>query len=77
MNQIEEMSRQGLSVTAIAEVTGFDRKTVRKYLARSDLKPRYKRRSSQFEPVRVAPALILFASEPKNSSGGIMPCRAK
>jgi transposase len=33
VNQIEEMRRQGLSVTAIAEVTGFDRKTVRKYLA--------------------------------------------
>ena len=31
VNQIEEMRRQGLSVTAIAEVTGFDRKTIRKY----------------------------------------------
>ena len=44
MNQIEEMRRQGLSVTAIAEVTGFDRKTVRKYLAHPDLEPRYKPR---------------------------------
>jgi transposase len=44
VNQIEEMKRQGLSVTAIAEVTGYDRKTVRKYLARPDLEPRYKPR---------------------------------
>ena len=44
MNQIEEMRRQGLSVTAIAEATGFDRKTVRKYLAHPDLEPRYKPR---------------------------------
>jgi len=44
VNQIEEMKRQGLSVTAIAEATGFDRKTVRKYLAHPDLEPRYKPR---------------------------------
>jgi transposase len=41
---MEEMRRQGLSVTAIAEVTGFDRKSVRKYLAHPDLEPRYKPR---------------------------------
>lgn len=44
VNQIEEMKRQGLSLTAIAEVTGFDRKTVRKYLAHPELEPRYKPR---------------------------------
>jgi transposase len=44
VNQIEEMRRQGLSVTGIAEVTGFDRKTVRKYLAHPKLEPRYKPR---------------------------------
>ena len=44
MNQIGEMRRQGLSVTAIAEVTGFDRKTVRKYLSHPELEPRYKPR---------------------------------
>src|SRR5690242_6763521 len=38
------MRREGLSVTAIAEVTGFDRKTVRKHLAHPDLEPRYKPR---------------------------------
>jgi transposase len=44
VNQIEELRRQGLTVTAIAEVTAFDRKTVRKYLAHPELEPRYKPR---------------------------------
>jgi transposase len=44
VNQIEEMKRQGLSVTAIAEITGFDRKTVRKYLAHPELELRAKPR---------------------------------
>ena len=44
MNQIEEMRRQGLSVTAIVEVTGLDRETVRKYLAHPNLESRYKPR---------------------------------
>jgi len=42
VNHMEELRRQGLSVTAISEVTGFDRKTVRKYLAHPELEPRYK-----------------------------------
>jgi transposase len=41
VNQIEEMRRQGLSVTGIAEMTGFDRKTVRKYLRHPEVEPRY------------------------------------
>jgi transposase len=44
VNQIEELRRQGLSVCGIAAVTGFDRKTVRKYLANPDQQPRYKPR---------------------------------
>jgi transposase len=45
VNQIAEMRRQGLSVTGIAEMTGFDRKTVRKYLRHPELEPRYGPRS--------------------------------
>jgi len=41
VNQIEELKRQGLSICGIAAVTGFDRKTVRKYLARPEQEPRY------------------------------------
>jgi transposase len=44
VNQMEELRRGGLSVTAISEVTGFDRKTVRKYLLHPELEPRYKPR---------------------------------
>ncbi len=41
MNKIEELRREGLSVCRIAELTGFDRKTVRKYLAHPEQEPRY------------------------------------
>ena len=33
MQEIEELKRQGLSISAISKVTGSDRKTIRKYLA--------------------------------------------
>ena len=52
MNQIEELRRQGLSVCGIADVTGFDRKTVRKYLANPERQPRYgprQKRPSQLD----------------------------
>jgi len=41
VNHIGELRRQGLSVCAIAELTGFDRKTVRKYLGQPEREPRY------------------------------------
>ena len=47
MQHIEELKRQGLSVTAIASVTGFDRKTIRKYLAQPDLLPGYRPRPTK------------------------------
>lgn len=53
MNHIEELKRQGLSVCAIAAVTGFDRKTIRKYLANPAQQPQYgprPKRPSQLEP---------------------------
>jgi transposase len=52
VNQIEELRRQGLSVCGIADVTGFDRKTVRKYLANPERQPRYgprRKRPSQLD----------------------------
>jgi transposase len=52
VNQIEELRRQGLSLCAIAEQTGFDRKTIRKYLANPAQQPRYgprPKRQSQLE----------------------------
>lgn len=44
---MEELRREGLSVTVIGEITGFDRKTVRKYLLHPELEPRYKPRPGQ------------------------------
>ena len=36
MSDIEELKRQGLSIQAISELTGFDRKTIRKYLLKPE-----------------------------------------
>ena len=41
---ILELHRQGLSVSAIAERTGHDRKTVRKYIREGLATPKYKPR---------------------------------
>jgi transposase len=41
VHDIEELKRQGLSVSTMASMTGFDRKTIRKYLARPEQLPRY------------------------------------
>jgi transposase len=40
---IEGLKRQGLSIRAISELTGYDRKTVRKYLIVPDGGPAYRR----------------------------------
>jgi transposase len=41
VNDLVELKRQGLSIKAISAATGFDRKTVRKYLAKPDEIPAY------------------------------------
>ena len=50
---IREMKEKGMSVTAIAEQLGIDRKTVRKYM-NSDKVPRpsHSKRKSKLDPVR-------------------------
>jgi len=55
VNEIIELRRQGLSITQIGTLTGFDRKTIRKYLD-DPKRPRYgprPRRGSQLEPFAV------------------------
>ena len=42
MEHIEQLKREGLSISAISEMTGFDRKTVRKYIEEPETKPEYK-----------------------------------
>ncbi len=47
MSEIAELKRQGLSIQAISALTGFDRKTVRKYLLKPDGTPSYGPRSQK------------------------------
>jgi len=46
VHELEEMKQSGLSVSAISEVTGFDRKTVRKYLLEPEAVPAYRPRAA-------------------------------
>jgi transposase len=41
VSELAELKRQGLSIQAISALTGFDRKTVRKYLLKPDGTPSY------------------------------------
>jgi transposase len=47
VHDIEGMKQMGLSVSAISELTGYDRKTVRKYLLNPESVPSYDKRSPQ------------------------------
>ena len=47
MNDIHEMKKQGLSIVAISAATGFDRKTMHKYLPGEPRAPRYQERPAQ------------------------------
>ena len=39
INDIRDLSRKGYSISKISSLTGFDRKTVRKYLGKDDFSP--------------------------------------
>lgn len=52
MNEIQELKRQGLSICQIAAHTGFNRRTIRKYLD-NPTTPRYPRRAPR--PTRLDP----------------------
>ncbi len=41
MNELAELKREGMSIQAISAVSGFDRKTVRRYLLRPEGTPAY------------------------------------
>src|SRR5437899_10149516 len=42
-----ELQRQGMSIQAISELTGWDRKTIRKYMQAAGVVPEYGPRSGQ------------------------------
>ncbi|MBZ5622574.1 MAG: hypothetical protein LAQ69_28155 [Acidobacteriia bacterium] len=41
VDEINELKREGLSIQAISNLTGYDRKTVRKYLLEPEARPVY------------------------------------
>ena len=41
MEEINQLKRDGLSILAISNLTGYDRKTIRKYLLEPTAKPEY------------------------------------
>jgi transposase len=47
VDDLEQMKQTGMSVSAISELTGYDRKTVRKYLLSTDVVPCYTERPAQ------------------------------
>ena len=59
MHEIQELKRQGLSISQIAAHTGFNRRTIRKYLAAPST-PRYRPRAPR--PPQLAP-FALFLNE--------------
>ena len=56
MEEINELKREGLSILAISNLTGYDRKTIRKYLVAPEPMPVY--------GPRPAPVSKLVAFEP-------------
>ena len=55
MEEIQGLKREGLSIQAISELTGFDRKTIRKYLLKPTGRPVYGARRagvSKLEPFK-------------------------
>jgi len=55
VQNIQELKREGLSICAIAAMTGFDRKTIRRYLANPEAATRYgprPRRAGKLEPFK-------------------------
>ena len=55
VQELTELQRQGMSIQAISELTGWDRKTIRKYLLQPNAAPRYgprRKRASKLDPFK-------------------------
>src|SRR5215831_17773364 len=46
VQELRELQRQGMSIQAISELTGWDRKTIRKYMQAAGVVPEYGPRSA-------------------------------
>jgi transposase len=56
VEEINQLKRDGLSILAISNLTGYDRKTIRKYLLSPDTRPEYPPRpkpAGKLEPFKV------------------------
>ena len=42
VDEVVELKRQGLSIRAISRLTGYDRKTINRYLAEPESRPVYR-----------------------------------
>src|SRR5262249_38142375 len=47
VQELKELQRQGMSIQAISKLTGWDRKTIRKYMQAAGVAPEYGPRSAQ------------------------------
>ena len=47
VQELRELQRQGMSIQAISELTGWDRKTIRKYMQAVGVVPEYGPRAAQ------------------------------
>jgi len=55
VQELNELQRQGMSIQAISKLTGWDRKTVRKYLLQPSALPEYgprRRQTSKLDPFK-------------------------
>ena len=72
VKQIEELKRQGLSVRAISELTGYDRKTIRRYPVGASATPVYGPRpaaASKLDPFRDYPKERMQAGKETTAAG--------
>jgi transposase len=47
VQELKELQRQGMSIQAISKLTGWDRKTIRKYMQAAGVAPEYGPRRAQ------------------------------
>ena len=47
VQELKELQRQGMSIQAISKLTGWDRKTIRKYMQAAGVAPEYGPRTPQ------------------------------
>jgi transposase len=67
VHEVEQMKQMGLSVSAISELTGYDRKTVRKYLLNPEGVPDYGPREAQ--PSKLDPHKPYLADRLRRACG--------